>query len=104
MSLLQVRYYHRPEETHLGRQRHHGARELFLGTKAYNEPVQAALAQAWVTSPEGFAAAGADEESGNDVYVCEYDYDESWKRFRRRRYPGGGWRPREGWGRGAGGF
>jgi hypothetical protein len=30
---LQVRYYLLPEDTHMGRQRHHGARELFLGTK-----------------------------------------------------------------------
>jgi hypothetical protein len=28
-----VRYYVRPEQTHIGRQRHHGARELFLGTQ-----------------------------------------------------------------------
>lgn len=46
-----VRYYLRPEDTHVGRQRHHGARELFLARKTMYEPVAALLRRAWVKSP-----------------------------------------------------
>lgn len=28
-----VRYYFLPQDTHLGRQQHHAAREVFLGTQ-----------------------------------------------------------------------
>jgi origin recognition complex subunit 1 len=85
-----VRYYLRPEETHLGRQRHHSARELFLSRASHYEPVGALLRRARVKSPKGFAEAadGDEEEGGNDVFMCEYEYDEGWKRFKRRAYPG----------------
>jgi origin recognition complex subunit 1 len=95
-----VRYYLRPEDTHLGRQRHHGARELFLGRGTHYEPAAALLRRAFVRSQRAFAAAqeggggeedegdGDGEGEGNDVFVCEYEYDEGWKRFKRRPYPG----------------
>jgi origin recognition complex subunit 1 len=94
-----VRYYLRPEDTHLGRQRHHGARELFLSRATHYEPAEALLRRAFVRSPRGFAEA-ADGEEGNDAYMCEYEYDEGWKRFKRRVYPG---EARDGDGRAAGG-
>lgn len=45
------------------------------------------------TLPPQFAAleAGEDEEDedvGNDVFMAEYEYDEGWKRFKRRHYAG----------------
>lgn len=87
-----MRYYLRPEETHLGRQRHHGARELFLARQRMYEPIDALLRRAFVRSPLSFLEASHDdeEEEGNDVYVCEYEYDEGWKRFKRRAYAGEG--------------
>ncbi|GBF97789.1 origin recognition complex subunit [Raphidocelis subcapitata] len=111
-----VRYYLRPEDTHLGRQRHHGARELFLGRGTHYEPAAALLKRAFVRSPRAFAAAqdgaceadGEGEDEGNDAFVCEYEYDEGWKRFKRRLYPGESRDPdaRDGacdWGLGGGG-
>lgn len=38
----------------------------------------------YVHRPADFAEAP--EAEGNDVYLCEYQYDEAWKRFRKRRY------------------
>ncbi|KAF8073069.1 ORC1A [Scenedesmus sp. PABB004] len=79
---LLVRYYLLPQETHLGRTRQHGAREVFLGTKMYVEPVAALAGRAFVHAPAAFADAR--EEEGNDVFVCDYEYDETWRRFKRR--------------------
>ena len=103
-----LRYYLRPEDTHVGRQRHHGAREVFLARKTMYEPVEALLKRAGVRSPAAFqaleggaedgnGAAGEEEEDddddapcANDVFMCEYEYDEGWKRFKRRHYAGEG--------------
>lgn len=169
-----VRYYILPQDTHLGRQPHHAAREVFLGTQVgsmlcqhvvivpylcspvhmwvaavshamhvstlccsslqpkdtkpcllglpmctgadrevhgvtrtmhtvikpvmcvcvcmfactllqdFVEPTCAVLGKAYVHTPAEFAAAP--ESEGNDVFVCDYEYDEAWKRFRKRRY------------------
>eukprot|EP00775_Hariotina_reticulata_P010397 gene10397-10555_t len=81
---LLVRYYKKPEETHLGRQRHHGARELFLGAQVYVEPAQAFAGHAYVHPPHRFAEVH--EEEGNDVFLCEFEYNEALKTFKARRY------------------
>jgi origin recognition complex subunit 1 len=84
-----LRYYHRPQDTHLGRQPHHAARELFLGARRFVEPIAAVVRRARVVPPERFAEAS--NKHGADVFLCEYEYDETWHRFRRRRYgPAGG--------------
>lgn len=56
----------------------------FLQT--YVEPAHAIAGRAHVFPPSQFGDAGDDE--GNDVFLCEFEYDEAWKRFRRRRYTG----------------
>lgn len=48
------------------------------------EPTCAVMGKAYVHSPAEFAAAP--ESEGNDVFLCDYEYDEAWKRFRKRRY------------------
>jgi hypothetical protein len=57
-------------------------------TQTFVEPSCAFMAQAFVHPPADFAAAS--EAEGNDVFLCEYEYDEDWKRFRQRRYGGSG--------------
>jgi hypothetical protein len=53
------------------------------------EPTCAILGRAYVHPPAQFA--DAPEAQGSDVFLCEYEYDASWKRFRKRRYgPDGG--------------
>jgi hypothetical protein len=42
------------------------------------------MGRAYVHPPVDFQ--DAPESEGNDVYLCEYEYDEAWKRFRKRRY------------------
>lgn len=42
------------------------------------------MARAYVHPPAEFQ--DAPESEGNDVYLCEYEYDDAWKRFRKRRY------------------
>lgn len=56
--------------------------------QTYTEPACAITGRAYVHPPSTFLEAS--EEEGNDVYLCDYEYDESWKRFRRRRYQGSG--------------
>ncbi|EFJ47339.1 origin recognition complex subunit 1 [Volvox carteri f. nagariensis] len=73
-----VRHYKKPEETHLGRQSHHHSREVFLGVVEHTEPVGCIWGHAYVVPPDRFAST-----SGTDVYICEYEYDDKWKRFRR---------------------
>ncbi|GLC48351.1 hypothetical protein PLESTB_000086700 [Pleodorina starrii] len=73
-----VRHYKKPEETHLGRQSHHHSREVFLGVVEHQEPAGCVWGRAHVVRPNLFA-----ETSGTDVYICEYEYDDKWKRFRR---------------------
>jgi hypothetical protein len=52
--------------------------------QVYQEPLAAIVRRAYVHPPQRFGAALADEEEGNDVFMCEYEYDAGWKRFRRR--------------------
>ncbi|GFR48912.1 hypothetical protein Agub_g10818, partial [Astrephomene gubernaculifera] len=76
---LLVRHYTKPEGTHLGRQKHHHSREVFLGVAEHLEDPGCIWGRALVVPPERF-----EEAPGADVYVCEYEYDDKWKRFRRR--------------------
>ncbi|GIL83271.1 hypothetical protein Vretimale_11290 [Volvox reticuliferus] len=73
-----VRHYKKPEETHLGRQSHHHSREVFLGVEEHREPVGCVWSHAEVVTPDQFAST-----TGTDVFICEYEYDDKWKRFRR---------------------
>eukprot|EP00198_Chlamydomonas_reinhardtii_P009027 XP_001698364.1 origin recognition complex subunit 1 [Chlamydomonas reinhardtii] len=74
-----VRHYKKPEETHMGRQAHHHPREVFLGVGEHVESAACIWSRADVVGPARFAETG-----GTDTYICEYEYDDRWKRFRRR--------------------
>ncbi|KAL0033288.1 hypothetical protein WJX77_001908 [Trebouxia sp. C0004] len=73
------RWYEVPEDTHTGRQKHHAAREVFLTQMVDNNDVESLWRLAQVCLPDAFAQA-----TGDDVYICEYEYDTVWQRFRRR--------------------
>ena len=75
------RWYYRPESTELGRQPHHGRREVFLSNHFDENDASVIIKEATVLSPAQFRAA---TDAGDDVYLCEYDYDAGWRRFRRR--------------------
>jgi len=78
------RWYLLPEETHVGRQGHNSAREVFL-TNDYdnNLPMESILRHAEVIS---FKEYDRCDEIGNDIYVCDYKYDCRWQRFTRICY------------------
>lgn len=75
------RWYLLPEETHVGRQGHNSAREVFL-TNEYGKdlPMESILRHAEVISFKEYHQC---EEIGNDVYICNYQYDSTWQRFTR---------------------
>ncbi|GAX79990.1 hypothetical protein CEUSTIGMA_g7430.t1 [Chlamydomonas eustigma] len=74
-------YYVKPEQTHLGRMKHHCAREVFLSTTEHWEEVDCVFWKAVVCKPQDM-----DKHEGNDIFMCEYVYDQSFKRFVRRSY------------------
>ena len=75
-----ARLYVLPEHTHTGRQRHHIRREVFLTNTKEEENCAAILMRAKVLEPAAFRSSGGDD----DVYMCEYSYDQNFSRFRRR--------------------
>ena len=79
-----ARWFYLPQDTHTGRQAHHGAREVFLSSHVDEQEAACAVACAQVLPPAAFA----DLQEGDDAYLCEYAYDASYRRFRRLK--GGG--------------
>ena len=75
-----ARLYVLPEHTHTGRQRHHIRREVFLTNIKEEENCAAILMGAKVLEPAAFRSSGGND----DVYMCEYSYDQNFSRFRRR--------------------
>jgi hypothetical protein len=61
---------------------------LHFAVQDFIEPTCAIMARAYVHPPVEFQ--DAPESEGSDVYLCEYEYDAAWKRFRKRRYGDGG--------------
>ena len=80
-EMFSGRWYYKPEHTGPGRQPHHGRREVFLSNHVDAQDCASAVLPAKVLSKAAFQAAG---DAGDDVYMCEYDYDAGWQRFRRR--------------------
>lgn len=84
---FQARWFCLPEETHIGRQHHHAAREVFLLQLQDEASVHSILRHASVISMSDYTRDGS---VGDDVFVCDYEYDLVWQRFRRRaRWNGG---------------
>lgn len=75
-----AQWYYLPEETHIGRKNHHIARELFLSRQYDAANVESILRHASVISMAEYNRCG---EIGDDVFVCDYEYDSVWRRFRR---------------------
>lgn len=76
------RWYYTPEETHVGRQHHHAAREVFLSPLQDEASLSCVLRRTSVISMDSYLRGG-DGDIGNDAFVCEYEYDFAWQRFRR---------------------
>jgi origin recognition complex subunit 1 len=81
-------WYNLPEETHVGRQSHHGAREVFLSSN-HQDPISfgSVLRKASILSKKEFDPG---VQKNDDLYLCEYEYDATWQRFRRHMDWGNG--------------
>jgi len=58
----------------IGMQKHHAAREVFLTQLVDNNDVESLWRLAQVCLPDAFAQA-----TGDDAFVCEYEYDTVWQ-------------------------
>ncbi|XP_057973097.1 origin of replication complex subunit 1B-like [Malania oleifera] len=75
-----VRWYIIPEETAAGRQPHNLRRELY-GTNDFADiEMECILRHCYVMNPKDFAKAN---NEGDDVFLCEYEYDIHWLSFKR---------------------
>ncbi|KAL3701075.1 hypothetical protein R1sor_019097 [Riccia sorocarpa] len=81
--LFQARWFLRPEETSTGRQKHTGSRELFRSNQSDINEMDTILRHCYVMSPDEYKHSA---HEGDDVFYCEYEYNERWCRFKRIDY------------------
>ncbi|XP_009114605.1 origin of replication complex subunit 1B [Brassica rapa] len=77
---VRARWYLIPEETASGRQAHNLKREVYLTNDFADVEMRSVLRHCFVKSPKEFAKASND---GDDVFLCEYEYDVHWHSFKR---------------------
>ncbi|CAK8579355.1 unnamed protein product [Lathyrus sativus] len=75
-----VRWYMIPEETSVGRQPHNLSRELYRTNDSSNIEMESVLRHCYVMTPKEYAKAS---NEGDDVFLCEYEYDIHWHSFKR---------------------
>ncbi|KAL2540899.1 Origin of replication complex subunit 1A [Abeliophyllum distichum] len=75
-----ARWYIIPEETSSGRQPHNLRRELYQTNDFADVEMESIIRHCYVMNPKEFARAGND---GDDVFLCEYEYDMRWHSFKR---------------------
>ncbi|KAL8210453.1 hypothetical protein R6Q57_004890 [Mikania cordata] len=74
------RWYVIPEETAAGRQLHNLKRELYRTNDFADNEIETVLRHCYVMTPNEYAKA---ENEGDDVFLCEYEYDVNWHSFKR---------------------
>ncbi|KAL0389340.1 UNVERIFIED_CONTAM: Origin of replication complex subunit [Sesamum calycinum] len=75
-----ARWYIIPEETAVGRQPHNLRRELYRTNDFADIEMESIIRHCYVMSPKEFSKAVND---GDDVFLCEYEYDIQWHSFKR---------------------
>lgn len=75
-----VRWYTIPEETSVGRQPHTLKRELYRTNDFADIEMESVLRHCYVMTPKEYAKAS---NEGDDVFLCEYEYDIQWHSFKR---------------------
>ncbi|CAJ1955640.1 unnamed protein product [Sphenostylis stenocarpa] len=75
-----VRWYTIPEETSVGRQPHNLRRELYRTNDFADIEMESVLRHCYVMIPKEYAKAN---NMGDDVFLCEYEYDINWHSFKR---------------------
>ncbi|PIA58745.1 hypothetical protein AQUCO_00500589v1 [Aquilegia coerulea] len=74
------RWYIIPEETAAGRQPHNLRRELYRTNDFADVEMESVLRHCSVMNPKEFSKA---TNEGDDVFLCEYEYDVHWHSFKR---------------------
>nr|XP_043634441.1 origin of replication complex subunit 1A-like [Erigeron canadensis] len=74
------RWYIIPEETAAGRQPHNLRRELYRTNDFADNEMETVLRHCYVMTPNEYAKAG---NEGDDVFLCEYEYDVKYHSFKR---------------------
>ncbi|KAK9029448.1 hypothetical protein V6N11_026565 [Hibiscus sabdariffa] len=74
------RWYIIPEETASGRQPHNLRRELYQTNDFADIEMESIIRHCNVMSPKEYAKAN---DEGDDVFLCEYEYDIHWHSFKR---------------------
>ncbi|KAK3004804.1 hypothetical protein RJ639_018430, partial [Escallonia herrerae] len=74
------RWYMIPEETAGGRQPHNLRRELYRTNDYADNEMESILRHCYVMNPKEFTKAN---NEGDDVFLCEYEYDIRWLSFKR---------------------
>ncbi|KAK1588310.1 hypothetical protein Q3G72_021951 [Acer saccharum] len=75
-----VRWYMIPEETAAGRQPHNLRRELYRTNDFADIEMESIIRHCFVKNPKEFVKAN---DEGDDVFLCEYEYDIHWHSFKR---------------------
>ncbi|KAL3718635.1 hypothetical protein ACJRO7_003716 [Eucalyptus globulus] len=75
-----VRWYIIPEETAAGRQPHNLRREIYRTNDFADIEMESILRLCFVMNPKEYAKAN---NQGDDVFLCEYEYDIHWHSFKR---------------------
>ncbi|XP_057844881.2 origin of replication complex subunit 1 isoform X2 [Cryptomeria japonica] len=73
------RWFIIPEETTIGRQPHNLKRELFQTNHFDDNEMESILRHCYVKGPKEFEKC----TEGDDVFLCEYEYDINWHAFKR---------------------
>ncbi|CAL1391141.1 unnamed protein product [Linum trigynum] len=73
------RWYIIPEETATGRQAHNLKRELYRTNDFADIEMESVIRHCSVMTPKEYAK----ENEGDDVFMCEYEYDVRWNSFKR---------------------
>ncbi|KAK6119795.1 hypothetical protein DH2020_046464 [Rehmannia glutinosa] len=75
-----ARWYIIPEETAVGRQSHNLRRELYRTNDFADIEMTTIIRHCYVMTPKEFSVAS---NEGDDVFLCEYEYDIKWHSFKR---------------------
>ncbi|WCJ36901.1 origin recognition complex 1 [Euphorbia peplus] len=77
---FKAQWYMIPEETSGGRQPHNLKRELYRTNESADNEMESILRHCYVMSPKEYSKA---TNQGDDVFLCEYEYDIRWHTFKR---------------------
>ncbi|XP_075095748.1 origin of replication complex subunit 1B [Nicotiana tabacum] len=77
---FRAHWYIIPEETAAGRQPHNLRRELYRTNDFADVEMESVIRHCYVKNPKEFEKARND---GDDVFLCEYEYDIHWHSFKR---------------------